>query len=175
MKITCPKCKRRIRVKRQRIMRTCKCGYQFTYEECFGNLDKIYLVDANICIYSINNDRYRGSHCSEVISRNNIATTDIVFKEIRGPVPKSVKIYQTGRISNDIREIHTSRLTKQPSIQDLSLIQVAIKRPEIAGIITYDRDFKDIAAVGLVLLQSEKGANFWIGNAHEFLRKHKDG
>lgn len=175
MKITCPECKRRIRVKRQRIMRKCKCGYQFTYEECFGTLNKIYLVDANICIYSINNDKYRGAHCSKVLSRNNIATTDIVFKEIRGPVPKSVKVYQTGKISSDIREIHTNRLKKQPSIQDLSLIQVAIKRPEIAGIITYDRDFKDIAAGGLVLLQSKRGATFWIGNAREFLRKYKNG
>ena len=172
MKVTCPNCKRRIRVKRERIIKKCKCGYQFTYEECFGHLSKIYLVDANIFIYSINNDKHRGIYCNKVIMEDNIATTDIVFREIRGPVPSNIKIYKTGKISDDIREIHTNRL-KQPSIQDLSLIQVSIKRPEIAGIITYDRDFKDIATAGLVLLQSEKGTNFWVGNAKEFLRMHK--
>ena len=62
---------------------------------------------------------------------------------------------------------------KQPSEKDLSLIQAPIDHPEIAGIITYDRDFKAIATSGLISSKSSRYAsNFFVGNAIEFLEKY---
>ena len=51
MKVTCPKCKRRFRLKKSRKM-ICKCGFEFIYSRYFGK-EKIYLVDANIIIYAL--------------------------------------------------------------------------------------------------------------------------
>ena len=171
MKITCPGCKRRIRLKKSRNIK-CKCGHEFSYSKYFGK-DRIFLIDANIIIYSLNNDSNRGKSCNKVLSMPNIATTEGVLKEVRNYKNKKLKIYKVKEISKELKELKTNEL-KQPSKKDFSLIQAAINHPETGGIITYDRDFKAIATSGLIKSKSSKyAAKFFVGNAEEFLKKYR--
>ena len=170
MKITCPICKRRFRLKKSRMIQ-CKCGHEFAYSTHFGK-EKIYLVDANIIIYAINNDSHRGNSCKKVLSMPNIATTERVFDEAQNDISFKLKTYKVKEICEELKELKTNTL-KQPSEKDLSLIQAAIDHPEIGGIITYDQDFKGIATSGLIKSKSSKYAsNFFVGNAAEFLKKY---
>ena len=172
MKVTCPNCKRRIRLKKSRNM-VCKCGYEFSYTTYFGK-ERTYLVDANIMIYALNEKTSRGKSCRKVLSRDNIATTRRVLDEVNSEdLEKKLKVYNVKRISKELKELKTNVL-KQPSESDLSLIQAAIDHPEINGIITYDMDFKNIAASGIVQIKSSQySTRFWVGNAKDFLEKHK--
>jgi predicted nucleic acid-binding protein len=171
MKITCPACKRRIRLKKSRNIK-CICGNEFSYSTYFGK-DRVFLIDANIIIYSLNNDRQRGNSCKKILSLSNIATTDKVLNEVNNYSNDKLKIYKMEKISDELKELKTNNL-KQPSMKDLSLIQAAIDHPEIGGIITYDRDFKAIATSGLINSKSSKFAtNFFVGNAAEFLKKYR--
>jgi len=170
MKITCPSCKRRIRLKKSRNIK-CICGHEFSYSTYFGK-DRVFLIDANIIIYSLNNDRQRGKSCKKILSLSNIATTERVINEVQNYKNKKLKIYTVKEISKELKELKTNNL-KQPSMKDLSLIQAAIDHPEIGGIITYDRDFKDIATSGLINSKSSKfAANFFVGNAMDFIKKY---
>jgi predicted nucleic acid-binding protein len=170
MKITCPGCKRRIRLKKSRNIK-CKCGHEFSYSTYFGK-DRVFLIDANIIIYSLNNDPQRGKSCKKVLSLSNIATTERVLNEVQNYKNKKLKIYNVKEISEELKELKTNKL-KQPSQKDLSLIQAAIDHPEIGGIITYDRDFKAIATSGLIKSKSSKyAAKFFVGNAKDFLKKY---
>jgi len=170
MRVTCPACKRRIRLKKSRIIK-CKCGHEFSYSTYFGK-DRVFLIDANIIIYSLNNDRQRGKSCKKVLSLSNIATTERVINEVQNYKNKTLKIYKVKKISEELKELKTNKL-KQPSMKDLSLIQAAIDHPQIGGIITYDHDFKAIAASGLINSKSSKfAANFFVGDAADFLKKY---
>lgn len=171
MKSTCPECKRRIRLKKSRIIK-CKCGHEFSYSTYFGK-DRVFLIDANIIIYSLNKDPQRGTSCKKVLSLSNIATTERVIKEVRNYSNKKLKIYKVEGISEELKELKTNSL-KQPSLKDFSLIQAAIDHPEIGGIITYDRDFKAIATSGLMKSKSSKfEAEFFVGPAVDFLKKFR--
>ena len=135
-------------------------------------LDRVFLVDANIIIYSLNNDAHRGNSCRSVLSKSNIATTERVFDEVQKNVDIKLKTYKVKEICQELKELKTNTL-KQPSDKDLSLIQAAINHPEIGGIITYDKDFKAIATSGLIKSKSSKYASsFFVGNAAEFLKKY---
>jgi len=170
LKVTCPKCKRRIRLKKSRNI-TCKCGHEFSYSTYFGK-EKIYLIDANVIIYVINKDAHYGQSCKKVLSRLNIATTERVLSEVQRDLDTQLRTYKVREICQELKELKTNTL-KQPSEKDLSLIQVAIDHPEIGGIITYDRDFKAIATSGLIKSKSSKYASrFFVGTAQEFLKKY---
>jgi predicted nucleic acid-binding protein len=173
MKTTCPKCKRRIVLKKSRKIK-CKCGHEFSYSTYFGK-DRVFLIDANIFIYSLNNDSYRGRSCKNVLSRCcNIATTEQVLNEVKNRKynTDTIPTYTVNEICFEVRERIANSL-KQPSEKDLSLIQAAIEHPEIGGIITYDQDFKSIATSGLIKSKSSKDASeFFVGDAVEFLKKY---
>ncbi len=153
---------------------SCKCGYIFNYSKYFGK-PGIYLVDANIIIYALEKEDYRNKSCRKILNREDIATTRRVLEEVHRDFKNNLKIYTVRRISKELRELRTNTL-KQPSEADLSLIQAAIDHPEVAGIITYDKDFKNIATAGLIQTKSSQfSPKFWVGNAREFLEKHKIG
>jgi rRNA-processing protein FCF1 len=171
MKITCPKCKSRIRLKKSRNIKCSKCGYAFSYSTYFGK-EKIFLVDANIIINAINKDVRHGQSCKKVLSMQNIATTESISKEIHHKMEESIRIYKVKEISNELKELKTNTM-KQPTEQDLSLIQAAMDNPEIGGIITYDQDFKAIATAGFIHSKSSNFASrFFVGTAEEFLKKY---
>lgn len=170
MKLTCPECKRRIRLKKSRNI-TCKCGHEFSYSTYFGK-DRVFLVDANIIIYSLNNDAHRGNSCKSVLSKSNIATTERVLDEVQNDFDTKLRTYKVKEVCQELKDLKTNTL-KQPSVKDLSLIQAAIDHPEIGGIVTYDRDFKAIATSGLIMSKSSKYASdFFVGNAAEYLKKY---
>ena len=169
MKVTCPNCKRRIRLKKSRNIK-CKCGHEFSYSTYYGK-DRVFLIDANIIIYSLNDDPQRGDSCKKVLSMSNIATTERVFDEVQSNIDTKLKTYKVKDICEELKELKTNTL-KQPSEKDLSLIQAAIDHPEIGGIVTYDKDFKAIATSGLIKSKSSKyAAKFFVGDAKEFLKK----
>jgi rRNA-processing protein FCF1 len=175
MKVNCPKCKRRIRITRGQIL-VCKCGNRLDYQYFFrrkSNKD-IFLIDANVIIYSVNNNMEFNTCCKKILcmKSNNIriATTERVKKEVKGfDMPNTIISYKTGPITNDLLDLKTNYL-KQPSEADLSLIQAARQHPEIKGLITYDKDFCRIAACGII--EKKSSTKFWLGTAKEFLRKY---
>jgi predicted nucleic acid-binding protein len=177
MKVTCPQCKRRVRVRRGEDV-TCKCNKKLNYMHFFRKKINyvVYLLDANIFIYAENKKDKRNKSCKKIPIFNSprirIGTTDVIIDEIKKnekiEVSKKIKIYKTGRISDELKILKTNYL-KQPSKADLSLVQAAIEHAEIKGIITYDRDFGRIATKGIV--QKRSSTDFWLGNADEFLKK----
>jgi len=170
MKATCPLCKRRIRLIKSRNIK-CKCGHEFSYTSYFGK-NRVFLIDANIIIYSLNNDVHRGNSCNKVLSMINIATTERVLNEVKNKFNRKIKIFKIKEISQELRQLKTNTL-KQPSEKDLSLIQAALDHPEIGGIITYDNDFKAIATRGFINSKSSKNdIDFFVGDAEEFLKKY---
>lgn len=170
MKATCPRCKRRVRLKKSRNI-VCKCGFTFRYSDYFGN-EKIFLVDANVIIFAVNDDKSHGNDCKQVLRRNDIAITDKILDEIHNEIKYRFIIYEVKDISEEVKELSTNFL-KQPSKKDLSLIQAAIDHPEIYGIITYDNDFKNLATSGFIKSKTPKEDSvFFVGNAKEFLAKY---
>jgi len=179
MKVTCPHCKRRIRLRRGKDV-LCKCNNKLSYMQFFR--DKIsyivYLIDANILIYAENTTDKRSGSCNKVLRFNSpeikIGTTDVIIDEVKKnkniEMPKKLAIYKSGKISEELTDLKTNYL-KQPSQADLSLIQAAIENPEIRGLITYDKDFGRIATKGII--QKKSSTNFWLGNAREFLTKYE--
>jgi predicted nucleic acid-binding protein len=178
MKITCPDCKRRVNIRRREIVK-CRCGNNLSYRHFFNekiNYD-VYLIDSNVFIYANNEDGSRGRFCRKIIKFDSynikIGTSDKVINEVSNDIdniPKTIKIFRTGAISDKLKELKTNFL-KQPSEADLSLIQVAIEHPEVIGIITYDQDFDRIATSGLIEFISSR--SFWLGDAKEFLEKYE--
>ena len=167
MKINCPECKRRVRIRRNNRFNTCKCGYQFPYRTSFSNIKEKYLLDANVFIYAINNDQYRGKHCHEVLTgAHPVATTGQVMDEVKQYHNYSVKVYNVKKISPEVDALRYNSV-KELSLADKSLIQCAIDHPEVVGIITNDKDI--ISVVPNHLIKSEK--TFFIGRANEFLKK----
>ena len=92
MKVTCKQCKRRIRLKKSRNI-VCKCGFVFRYTKYFGN-EKIYLVDANIIIYSLSKDGEHSKVCKRVLMREDLAITDRVLDEVHKDIPYNFKRYK---------------------------------------------------------------------------------
>jgi predicted nucleic acid-binding protein len=179
MKVTCPHCKRRIHIYQSK-KNACACGKLLNYRHYLH--EKIaydaYLVDANILIYAFENRSARRKYCQAILTLNtqsiSIATTRQIIEEVGSVIeqklPQMLLIYTVGLIPNDLTEIKTN-FFKQPSIADLSLVQAAYEHPEVRGIITYDKDFARIATAGLV--ERKSSVKFWLGNAKEFVEKHR--
>lgn len=178
MKVTCPQCKRRVQIKRGEDY-LCKCNNKLDYLRFFRKKISyiVYLVDANIFIYSNNEKDNRKNSCQKVLNvdfhKLKIATTNVIIDEIKAnkniKISDKLVIYKVTKLSDDITTLKTNYL-KQPSRADFSLLQAAIEHAEIKGIITYDRDFERIATKGI--LQKISSSDFWLGNAAEFLRKY---
>ena len=138
----------------------------------------VYLIDANILIYAENTSDKRSKNCQKILQFNTakikIGTTDIILGEVNKNkniiISDKIKVYTTGKISNNLKDLRTNYL-KQPSEADLSLVQAAIEHAEIKGIITFDKDFSRIATKGVV--QKKSSSTFWLGNANEFLKKYE--
>ena len=179
MKVTCPQCKRRIRLVRGR-KNMCACGKLLNYRHFLHKkiAYDLYLVDANILIYAFNRRSTHQKYCQAVLSLQHpsvsIGTTRQIIEEVGSVIakqlPEMLLIYTVGSIPGDLKEIKTNFL-KQPSIADLSLVQAAYEHPEVRGIITYDIDFTRIATAGLV--EKKASMKFWLGNAKEFVEKHR--
>lgn len=179
MKVTCPYCKRRIRIRRGERL-TCRCGKVLHYRQFFRDRVKyvVYLIDANIIIYGDNRNDKRHQSCRKVLGFTSdtikIGTTDVILSEINNDasavVPDHVIVYKTGKLTEEIANLRTNFL-KQPSPADLSLVQAAMEHPEVKGIITYDRDFGRIATQGII--QKRSAITFWLGNATSFLGKYE--
>jgi rRNA-processing protein FCF1 len=169
MKLTCPTCKRRIKIKKSRDMR-CRCNHIFNYESLCGK-PYIYLVDANIILYALNKNERWGEQCSKVLNELKIATTKRVYAEVKQYNPDYIPTYLVKKIVPEIAELHANRM-KQPTEADLSLIQAAATWPEIKGIITYDSDIKAVAASGIVdKMSASMRAHLIVGNAQEILKR----
>ena len=172
MHFTCPHCTRRVKSKKSSVKICSKCDYDERYAN-YKPFEKIYLVDANIIINALNKDPRSGSDCQEILLRSDIATTGQVISEIRTCHDKDpCRVYKVKEISPYVKELKTNT-TKQASEADLSLIQAAIDNSGIIGIISYDPDFFNIAAKGIVLSKSSKPSGFWVGTAKDFLKKGK--
>lgn len=167
MKATCPKCSRRIRIRKTKRDIRCSCGNKLSFNKHFGN-PNIYLIDTNIFLFSTNKDVKNGAYCTQVLSLSkNLATTDKVVDELRQYTVADMKVYTVNGISPEVDELHYEK--KELSIADKSLIQASIEHPEIAGIITYDNDLKNVCPASII--KSEK--KFFIWNAEEYLLKVK--
>jgi predicted nucleic acid-binding protein len=150
----------------------CQCGQEFDYSTYYKGDTPVYLVDANILIYAIQNNPQHGKACQGLIFSSNsfqLGTTDMVRLEIKQELPCELKVYTVKAIDQELKELFTGKTFKQPSLTDLSLIQAARQHPEIRGIITYDLDFKNIATAGLV---HTKEGRFFVGTADEVLKKY---
>ena len=95
---------------------------------------------------------------------------DEVKKNRNIKISEKIKIYTTGKISDELKDLKTNYL-KQPSKADLSLVQAAIEHAEIKGIITFDRDFSRIATRGVI--EKKSSSSFWLGNANDFLKRYE--
>ncbi|MFO7676971.1 MAG: type II toxin-antitoxin system VapC family toxin [Thermoplasmatota archaeon] len=179
MKVTCPNCKRRIRIRRGDES-TCVCKNKLHYSKFFKKKIPyiVYLIDANVIIYAYNTKDKRNKLCKKVLNFNSssirIGTTNVILDEIGQNkniiIPERIKTYTVGKLSDELLYIKTNYL-KQPSLADLSLVQAAIEHPEIRGIITYDKDFSRIATRGVI--QKRSSSHFWLGNAYAFLNKYE--
>lgn len=179
MKVTCPHCKRRIRLFRSR-KNICVCGKLLNYRHFLHEriTYDVYLVDANVLIYAFESKSTRKKYCQVILEQQEssicIATTQQIIEEVGSAVeqqlPRSLLVYTIRMVPDDLTEIKTD-FYKQPSIADLSLIQAAFEHPEVRGIITYDNDFARIATAGLV--ERKSSAKFWLGNAKQFVEKHR--
>ena len=179
MKVTCPQCKRRIRIRRGEQL-TCKCKKILHYRHFFRNRISyvVYLIDANIFIYA-ETKKDRRYECSRkalnfTSDSIKIGTTDVILSEVKTndslPILDQLIVYKTGKLTDEIASLRTNFL-KQPSPADLSLVQAAMEHPEVKGIITYDRDFGRIAAQGII--QKRSATTLWLGNASAFLKKYE--
>ena len=166
MKVNCPECKRRVRIRKNVRLNRCKCGYLFQHDHWFERENDVYLVDANVFIYALNNDEYRGKHCNAVLTGPyQIATTKRVIREVKQYNHYRVRYYEVKEICEDVDELCYNSL-KELSDADKSLIQCAINNPEISGIITNDIDVKSVCPERLIMSQRK----FFIGRPNEFLK-----
>jgi len=168
MKTTCPKCKRRIRIKKGKRDLRCPCGFQLSRRKFFGDANK-YLIDTNIFLYAVNKEKRFGDACITLLSAytGELATTNYVIDEIRQYCEHTVKVYKVDKLSPEVAELRYGDESYPLSLADKSLIQCAIENPEIAGIITYDTDIKSVVPSSLI--KSEKP--FYVLTADEFLKK----
>ncbi len=177
MKITCPSCKRRIKLRRGE-KKQCYCGNWLDYRWFFKKRIPydVYLLDANIMIYADKNKGKRSQLCKKTLSVKTptlrVGTTQQILEEIgetiRKKLPKTILIYTAGKILNKLKGTKATGF-KQPSKVDLSLLQTALEHPEIHGIITYDNDFRRIAASGFIEQHSSR--KFLITTAAAFQKK----
>jgi rRNA-processing protein FCF1 len=171
MKTTCPKCKRRIRIRKGKRDLKCPCGFELSHRKFFGS-SNVYLIDTNIFLYAVNNDRHYGDACVTLLSvGGELATTNHVVDEIRQSCRHSVRVYNVDKISPEVAELRYGDESRELSLADRSLIQCAIDHPEIGGIITYDIDIKSV--VPSRLIKSEKP--FYVMTAEQFLKKSNKG
>lgn len=177
MKVTCPSCKRRIKLRRGE-KKQCPCGKWLDYRSFFRQRIPydVYLLDANIMIYANDHKGRRGDFCRKILTVKTpilqVGTTSQIITEIGDSIqkklPETLLIYKSGKILKRLKGRKASGF-KQPSKADLSLLQTALEHPEIHGIITYDRDFSRIAASGLIEKHSSR--KFLITTAAAFIKK----
>jgi predicted nucleic acid-binding protein len=171
MKVTCPVCKRHFRLRKSRNMH-CVCGHVFSFSDVLSK-ERVFLLDANVFLYALNNDPAYGRDCMEVLLLGSVATTEQVLAEVHQEVKPTILIYKIKALAAEIQELQATSF-KQPSAADLSLLQAALDHPEVGGIITYDADFKAIATAGFIQSKSCKSSSeFWVGTAREFLKRMK--
>ncbi len=121
---------------------------------------RLYLLDANIFIFALNGDRKWGKISGWVINRADIrvATTKKILDEVHNMSQKMLDaidiVFEVDEIMPELMETKPQYGKKEPSISDLSLIQAAMNNEEVDGIITLDTDFKNIAAAGVVRLET---------------------
>jgi hypothetical protein len=170
MHVTCPNssCRRRVKISRNAV---CKCRKQLFYTKNQNNISDVYLIDANIAYNASKKHSEVQSYCQLIITHPKVATTRQVFDEFKHRFDDMQLIYEIKDITNEVKQLYSS--FKNPcSENDLSLIQAAIDNPEIIGIITYDGGFKAIASSGIITSKRKTtGADFFVGNAQEFLKK----
>jgi len=177
MKITCPRCKRRIKLRRGE-KHNCICGKYLDYRTFFNKKIPydVYLIDANIFIYAFKYYNKKSKACRKIIFTNadniKIGTTYNILNElgikIQSQLPTNIIKYSIGNLQDELLDIKTNFL-KQPSEADKSLLKASIDHPEIHGLITYDADFRNIGAAGIVNKKSSR--QFWLGNAENFVLK----
>ncbi len=177
MKITCPKCKRRIKLRRGE-QRQCLCGHSLNYRTFFNQKFDydVYLVDANVIIYAFEEHGSRAKACFKILDSKSksfrIGTTKNIISEIGEKIESELSdyliIFSCGKPAKELLELKANAL-KQPSEADLSLLQTAICHPEVHGIITYDSDFRNVAGCGLVNRRSSR--KLWLGTAEQFVAK----
>jgi len=145
---------------------TCKCGYVFNSSKVFEYDARYYLVDANIFIYAIRNNPYRGAHCKKILEGSHpVATTKRVLNEVKNKHDYKIRVFNVKEISPEVDELKYNG-TKELSDADKSLIQCAINQPNIDGIITNDMDIKSVCPQSMI--KSEK--KFFIGRPYEYLK-----
>jgi len=139
----------------------------FSHNITFGRGRSVYLVDANIFIYALNNDERYGKHCQIALSES-VATTEQVLAEVKQENIYNIRVYKVKKISPEVNALrYENDKMKTLSEADKSLIQCAIDNPEICGIITNDFDIKSVVPDHLI--KSE--VKFFVGRPHEFLKK----
>ena len=158
----------------------CACGKPLNYRHFLHEriAYDVYLIDANILIYAFESRSARRKYCQAILAMHasplSIATTRQIIDEVGSAIeqqlPEGFLKYHVGTIPGDLTEIKTD-FFKQPSIADLSLVQAAYEHPEVRGIITYDKDFARIATAGLV--ERKSAVKFWLGDAKQFVEKHR--
>jgi len=119
-----------------------------------------YLLDANVFIHLINRDEKYERISRWVLTTPKIrkATTYGVLHEIhdldKDLLEKIDELYPAGHIDPRLMNLKPSYGKKEASVTDLSLIQAAIEHEEVRGIITFDTDFRNIAAAGMIEMLS---------------------
>lgn len=134
----------------------------------------MYLVDANVFINAIQTPGMRGRISRWVLENPNlkIATTYQVLREVHNmpeEMRKSLILFRVRRVDPVVESVKPQYGKKEASGPDKSLIQAAIDHEEVKGIITFDRDFKNIATTGLI--QVKMGRKVDVLTPHELKKK----
>lgn len=136
----------------------------------------LYVLDANILLNAFNGHPDMGEACWWVLttSRVRICTTPQALAEAydrKGhELPAQLLVEDVGLIEDRIMSLRPAEFSKEPSEADRSLMQAVLNNPEIRGIITFDKDLKNIAAPGL--LSTWTGRKIEVMNAFELRARH---
>jgi len=168
MHATCERCSRRIRIHNRRVIR-CVCGHELSHKRFYGTSKPVYLLDANIFLYSHNVTPWVGSLCRRIFveQHDGIATTDRVMDEL--PCLGGyyvIKVFDVKALSEEVDAMRYDEL-RPLSVADKSLIQCSIEHPEIAGIVTYDADIRGVCPASLI----KSDRPFFIGDALAFMKR----
>jgi hypothetical protein len=116
----------------------------------------LYLIDANIIINAFMGEGNLREACLWMITSGTvrIATIDRVLNEAYNigdnTIPESIEILPVGQMDPRLVELRPPRGCKEPSNVDLSLMQAVLDHREVKGIVTFDGDFRMIAAAGFL-------------------------
>lgn len=121
-----------------------------------AHLRPLFALDANIFLNAYNCHPEMGDACRWVLesSRVRICTTRQVLSEAYDTkgnrLPAQLELVEVGAIEGRIMDLRPAVSVKEPSEADRSLMQAVLNNPEIRGIVTFDPDFVNIAAAGLL-------------------------